>query len=192
MGCLRRHLLPIFPYSLWFHLLLQVILQGEGKHLCGEPSTSTEPHNVHAEGMRYIHGCWVSKAGTVSQPEVGSARRVLKHRQVVLLDVAEQDLCPPVNGLEQGSQPLGTPLALPELPVQAQGLQQQALQSARPQRGHCCCWEAAVEEQKRQGEKGLSKESSAEKEGAAGHWSKDASRGNSRLPRGTQDKEPSA
>lgn len=94
------------------------------------------------------------KAGPVSQPEIGSARRVLKHRQVVLLDVAEQDLCPPVNGLEQGSQPLGTTLALPELPVQAQGPQQQALQSARPQRGHRRRREAAVGEQKRQGGKG--------------------------------------
>lgn len=85
-------------------------------------------------------------------------RRVLKHRQVVLLDVAEQDLCPPVDGLEQGSEPLSTALALPELLVQAQGLQQQALPPARPQPGHRRCREAAGEEQKRQGGKGLSRE----------------------------------
>lgn len=65
--------------------------------------------------------------------------------------MAEQDLRPPVDGLEQGSQSLGAPLALPELPVQAQGLQQQALQSARPQPGHRRRWEAAGRSRDREG-----------------------------------------
>lgn len=97
------------------------------------------------------------RAGARSQLEAGSARRVLEQRQVVLLDVAEQDPCPPVNGLEEGSQPLGAALALPQLLVQAQGLQQQALQPARPQRGHRRRRETAGQEQT-QGGKGLSRE----------------------------------
>lgn len=116
-------------------------------------------------------------AGTVSPPEVASARRLLKHRQVVLLDVSEQDLRPPVDGPEQGSEPLGAALAVPELPVQAQGVQQQALQSARPQRAHRRRREAAGEEQKRHRGKGLSREGWAERKKAVGHSSKDVSRG---------------
>lgn len=73
----------------------------------------------------------------------------------MLLDVPQQDACPPVDGPQQGSQPLSAALALPELPVKAQRFQHQALQPARPQCGHCCCWEAAAEEQKREGGKGI-------------------------------------
>lgn len=104
---------------------------------------SLTPSMPRARGTSTAAG--MCKAGTVSPQEVGSSQRVLKHCQVVLVDVAEQDLCPPVDGPEQGSQPRGAALALPELPVQAQGVQQQALQSARAQPGHRRRWEAAVE-----------------------------------------------
>jgi len=75
-------------------------------------------------------------------------------------------VCPPVDGPKQGSQALGAALALPELPVQAQGLQQQALQPARPQRGHRCRREAAAEERKREGGKGLPREGQEGRRGA--------------------------
>lgn len=146
-------LLPVIPSASPEHPY-----KVRGKHLVESqaPARSLTASMPRARGPSVAAG--MCQAGALSQPAVGSARRVLEQRQVVLPDVAEQDACPPVNGADQGSQPLGAALALPELPVQAQRLQQKALQSARPQRGHRRRRETAVEEQKRQGGKGLSRE----------------------------------
>lgn len=74
----------------------------------------------------------------------GSAQGVPHHSQVVLLEVPQQDLSPPLQDLQQRPQPCSTSLALPQLLVPVQRLQQPVGQAARPQCGHSCLWEAEM------------------------------------------------